>query len=176
LQAKALYHARPFIFSPAQSRKASARLAKLSESILRRNFEQAWDADPAALASGATKGRVLVLSSDRKFYRSFRSKYHGRTEFFRLSPKTLSAAAVRMASPRFQWLVYYASGTQTARWLAGLDIELRKRTIVINANHAGEVTPSTSFLSLLNINSGNPQSGEWLAEGLLRTPRRQSAS
>jgi beta-N-acetylhexosaminidase len=158
-------------FDPPAARLAIRKQEAYSSQILRENFTIA-----AARASLPEIPRsVLVLSSDRRFYKGFKKGFKGKSGFFRLGPKSLNAASEAIADPKYEYAVFYASGAKTARWLKKLSPEVRRKTIVINANHAGEVARQSTFQSVLNINSQSPKSGEWLGK-VLETPSISTVS
>lgn len=75
-----------------------------------------------------------------------------------------------MMKTRADFIVFYASGSTTARWLSQLPAEVSAKTIVVNCNHPGEISIQRRFLSVLNMNSHSPESGQWLAEALKQPP------
>lgn len=154
---------------PIKTRLAIQKMELFSTEILRENFMQA----ASRVALPPIPRSILVLSSDSRFYNGFKSEFHGETDFFRLDPKSLAQAQYEIDNPKYEYAIFYASGAKTAQWLRNLTPAQRKKTIVVNANHAGEVAQQNTFQAVLNINSHCPQSGEWLGK-VLDTPSLQT--
>lgn len=174
LEAKALMKAGRLRAKPAAVAQASRTLTGLSREILHRNFTLALES--ADLPQVAESAEVLVLSSDQRFFKNFSSKFRGKSTFFKLSPESLASAQAQMALPRFQIAVYYASGSKTAHGLKNMETSVLGKTVVVNANHAGEIAAPEKLRSVLNVNSASPESGAWLAEALQTLPVRLPAN
>ena len=167
----------PFRYDEKKSKVAIAAMDSLSRDVMKKNFKLSLSGKTASWPEVTADTKVLVLSSDKQFFTGFESSFRGMSKLFLLTPQTLEKAVTEMKKTEYALAVFYASGTQTARWLGKLSPELRAKIIVVNANHSGEVDSQDSFLSVLNINSRDPDSGLALGEALgsseFRTPAGQ---
>lgn len=158
--------------------KTTAALKKLedfSREVMQKNFKFAIDAKGGEWPKVNKDTRVLVVGSSYGFFSSFKSKFTGRPRFYHLTPETLESAASVMGRTRADFIVFYATGATTARWLSQLPADVRGRTLVVNCNHPGEISGHRKFLDVLHINGHSVESGGWLAEALnaerdVRTP------
>lgn len=159
-------------FKPDRKRSTAAlqQLEDLSRTVMKKNFEYALETltEPWPLVDTETK--VLVVGSSYGFFNAFKDNFPGRSRFYFLSPSTLTGAGLEMMKTRADFIVFYASGSTTARWLSQLPAEVSAKTIVVNCNHPGEISIQRRFLSVLNMNSHSPESGQWLAEALKQPP------
>ena len=151
------------------------KLEALSREIMRKNFKEAVKSKSSQWPAIDSDTQVMVLSSDRRFYASFKRQFKGKTDFRSLSPETLDRAANEIADKRSAMAVFYASGSKTAKWLDQLSPELRAKIIVVNCNNPGKIEDQSGFLDVLSINSHSPEAGGWLADELnlpsdIRTP------
>ncbi len=167
-----------FKFNSEKVKVSVARLEKLSRRVLQRNLQKSVEGQTARWPEIKSDTQVLLLSSDRRFYESFMTSFrdHGKSKFFQLAPQTLNSVVAELAKPEYQVAIYYATGTQTAHWLEHLPPELRAKTIVVNANQSGDVENQNSFLSVLNINTLNFESGAALGDALISHEMRMPAS
>jgi beta-N-acetylhexosaminidase len=151
------------------------KLEALSREIMLKNFKEAIKSKTSQWPTVDGDTRVVVLSSDRRFYAAFKRQFKGKADFRDLSPETIDQAAAEIADDRRSMALFYASGGKTAKWLTQLSPELRAKVIVINCNNPGKIEDPSGFLSVLNINSQSPESGGWVADELnatsdIRTP------
>lgn len=164
----------PFRYDEKKSKAAIASLDDLSREVMKKNFRLSLTGKTASWPEVQAGTKALVLSADREFSSGFDAAFRGRTKFFLLTPQTLGRAMAEINKPEYAFAVFYASGSQTAHWLSTLNPETRSKMIVVNANHSGEVEKQESFMSVLNINSRDPDSGFALGEALgsseFRTP------
>lgn len=165
-----------FTYNAKKTMAAIATLENLSREVLKKNFRLSIAGKTASWPEIKPDTEVLVLSSDKRFYDSFQAGFRGKAKFFLLTPQSLEKVAPAVNNDRYDLAVFYASGTQTARWISHLSPEIRAKTIVVNADHMGEVEDQKSFLSVLNINSRNPESGFSLSESLCSPEFRVPAS
>lgn len=142
------------------------KLEALSREIMLKNFKEAIKSKTSQWPTVDSDTRVVVLSSDRRFYAAFKRQFKGKADFKDLSPETIDQAAAEIADERRSMAVFYASGGKTANWLTQLGPELRAKVIVINCNNPGKIEDPSGFLSVLNINSQSPESGGWVANEL----------
>jgi beta-N-acetylhexosaminidase len=159
--------------SKIDARKARAAVRKLeglSREVMHKNFQLAIEGKKS-WPTVDQDTRVEVFTSSAGFYRSFKNAFPGRTRLYGLSPRSLSGLSTELERPGVTFGVYYASGTTTAHFLRRLNPQLRAKLIVVNCNHAGAVDNQDSFLSVLNLNSHSPESGEWLAQTLAHPPQ-----
>ncbi|MGZ3722143.1 MAG: beta-N-acetylhexosaminidase [Bdellovibrionales bacterium] len=165
-----------FIYNEKRTRADIAALETLSREVLKKNFRLSMAGKTASWPRVKKNTEALVLSADKKFYDSFQAGFRGKAHYFQLTPATLERAKRELNNDRYQIAVFYASGAQTTRWLAGLNSDVRSKVIVVNVNNSGELDAQKSFLSVLNINSFNPESGFSLAEALCSPEFRIPAS
>lgn len=165
----------PFKFDDKKTQTAVAELEKLSRDVLSKNFRQSLMGKTAKWPDLAPETKMLILSADKRFYDSFNNDLRNQAQFFYLTPQTLNAASREIAKSKYKFAIYYASGMQTARWLARLPPKLRGKMIVVNANQAGEVEDQESFISVLNVNSYCPACGGELAQALTSSDLRVPA-
>ena len=114
------------------------------------------------------------MTSDRRFYNHFSENLNGKAAMLMLSPSTMELARVELMKSQYSLIVYYASGSKTAKWLLGLSPELRTKIIVVNCNHPGKIEAQETYLGVLNLNSPSPEAGEWLARALSAPPELRS--
>lgn len=158
---------KPFGFAPKRALESKERLKTLAREVMRKNFREGVKGKTARWPKLDEDAEVLVLSADRGFFSHFRSRHQGKARLMELSPKNLSQAATMIAKHPFA--IFYASGTQTARWLNGLSPNLREKIVVVNCNEPGKLEAPDSFLTVVDLNSHSPESGGWLAE-VMATP------
>jgi len=167
---------RPSIkFEEKKSHDIKIKLEALSREIMRKNFKDALGSKTSQWPVIKKNTRVVVLSSDGRFFTSFNKEFVGRSYFKRLTPETLGEGLSEIAAEKNAIAIYYASGSKTAKWLAQLPSDLRAKVIVINCNNPGKMEDQNHFMAVLNINSHSPESGAWLAQALntppeIRTP------
>lgn len=155
-----------FNIGEKKSREIKTKLEALSREIMQKNFKDALKSKTSQWPATEKNTRVVVLASDRRFYASFKRQFKGRADFKTLTPETIDESTAEIADERRMLAVYYASGSKTAKWLAQLSADLRAKVIVVNCNNPGKIEDPSGFLSVLNINSYSPESGEWLAHAL----------
>lgn len=165
-----------FAYNDKQTRAAIAELEKLSREVLKKNFRLSMAGKTASWPRVRSNSEALVLSADKHFYDSFHSAFHGKTHFFQLEPSTLERAKRELNNDRYQVVVFYATGTGTLRFLQTLDKDIQAKVIVVNVTNSGELEKQSSFMSVLNINSINPEAGFSLAEALSSPQLRIPAS
>jgi beta-N-acetylhexosaminidase len=163
-----------FAYNAKQNIAAIDVLDDLSREVLKKNFRLSLQGKTAHWPQVHSSTKALVLSSDKHFYDTFNPAFRGHANFYHLTPASL-AHVERELNKNYDLIVYYASGAQTARWLAHIPKELRAHIIVVNANHPGEVPEQESFMSVLNINSLNVDCGFSLGEALSGPEFRQPA-
>lgn len=161
-------------FEEKKSFDIKTKLEALSREIMRKNFKEALDSKTTQWPEINRDTRAAVFASDRRFYAAFRAQFRGRSSFKRLTPESLSEVPPIVADEKNDFVIYYASGSKSAKWLAKLSPTLRQKMIVVNCNNPGKIEDQNHFLGVLNINSHSPESGGWLAEALnapdIRTP------
>ncbi len=158
---------------------ALKKFEAVSREVLKKNFDYALKESSQPWLKLALGSRALIASSRYDFFNNFKSTFKGKVEHLHLSPQSLDRAAAVMEKTTLDFLVFYASGSQTARFLARLSPDVRSRTVVINCNHPGEISEPESFFAVLNLGSQSPESGEWLGSALntsneIRTPAGDS--
>ncbi len=161
------------------SKSASSAIATtdaLTREVLKRNLKSALNETTSPLPSVTDKSRVLVASSDRRVYRSFKETFPGKVDFFGLSPKSVRKVEQAILQRRYDFVLYYVSGSQTARHLNRLSTTARRKILVINTNHPGKISAQTSFLGVVNIRTANPYCGTAIAEHLRGPELRGPAS
>lgn len=181
LEAKAQMSLTP---SKPDRQKTTAAIKKLedfSREIMQKNFKFALQNKSPEWPNVTKATQVLVVGSSFSFFNAFKNKFSGRPRFFHLTPETLESAGTVMSRTNADFIVFYASGATTARWLAQLPTDVRSKILVVNCNHPGEIAGQRKFLDVLNINSYSPESGGWLAEALnadqeVRTPATEEPS
>lgn len=160
----------PFQYEPQKAKDAFLAAETLAREILKKNLKAALQESRAILPAVTETSRVLVASSDRRVFESFRQVFPGKVDFFRLSPKSIRGVEHQIQKSRYQFVVYYVSGSQTARHLKRLSPQLRSKTLVINTNHPGEIAEQKTYLAVLNVSSANPYCGGAIAEHLMAPP------
>jgi len=165
----------PFTYDDKKTHEDIAALETMSRQVLRKNFRLSMAGKTASWPDVTPNTEALVFSADRFFYESFKEGFAGQASFYQLTPDTLERAERLIASPKFHFVVFYASGAQTAHWLAHLPEGLRRKVIVVNVNNSGELEEQKSFMSVLNINSRNPEAGFSLGEAMSSPDFRQPA-
>ncbi len=153
-------------FERAKSIELKSKMEALSRDVMRKNFKSAMDSKSSAWPKIQAETRVVVFASDPRFFRSFKRSFDGKAEFFHLNPDSLSKVPSTIARENITTAVFYASGTGTTQFLNKLLPELRSKTIVVNCTNVGRVDQQETYLSVLNLNSHSPESGQWLAERL----------
>ncbi len=169
-------HAGTVLYDDKKTKTSISALDSLSREVLKLNFTLSHEGKVAQWPDVNTDTKVLVLSSDRRFFQGFQSAFKGSAKFFLLTPESLKKVGPEIAQEKYAFAIFYASGAQTAHWLTNLSPEMRAKTIVVNANHTGEVEAQNSFLSVLTINSHNPECGFSLGEFLTTPEVRVPAS
>jgi beta-N-acetylhexosaminidase len=161
-------HLSPSAAGPDRQKVSDAvkKLKAQAREIMRMNFKFALEGRGGDWPPVTPRTRVLVVGSNYAFFKSFQTKFAGRTRFFHLTPETLANAEIIMGKERADFIVFYATGATTARWISRKPTEMRARTIVVNCNHPGEIADQHKFLDVLNLNSHSPDSGGWLAAAL----------
>lgn len=162
------------IFQEKKTKEIKMRLEGLSKKIMRKNFKDALDSKTSQWPQIRGENEVLVMTSDRRFYNHFSENLNGKAAILRLSPSTMDLARAELMKPQYSLIVFYASGSKTAKWLLSLSPELRTKILVVNCNHPGKVEAQETFLSVLNLNSPSPESGGWLARALSAPPEMRS--
>lgn len=170
LEAKAQLKPSFIRFEEKKTKDLRLKLEALSKEVMQKNFKDAMDSKTSMWPAVTPETRVLVMTSDGRFFRAFKDKFAGKTRFFHLTPDSLFEASTQIANGKNTLAVYYASGSKTAKWLNELTPELRQKVIVVNCNNPGKVDNQQTFLSVLNLNSHSPESGGWLAEALNTPP------
>jgi beta-glucosidase-like glycosyl hydrolase len=165
-----------FAYNEKKTRAAIGVLENLSREVLKKNFRLSMAGKTASWPRVRKNSEALVLSADKKFYESFAAGFRGKSHYFQLTPATLERARRELNDDRYQVVIFYASGAQTSRFLAKLDTDIRAKVIVVNVNNSGELEMQKSFMSVLNINSVNPEAGFSLAEALCSPEFRIPAS
>jgi len=171
-----ILHAKSVMSAPPTSyRKVASlirRLEVLSREVMQKNFKSAFHNTMIRFPALDDAKVVTVFASSPRFHRLFRDAFLGKTRSYSLSPKSLSGALPLLKNAQLG--VFYVSGTTTAKFLNQLSPDLRKKLIVINSIQPGIVKNPQDYISVLNMNSSSPESGQWLAESLntegLRTP------
>ncbi len=153
-------------FEEQKSHEIKTKIEAMSREVMKKNFSDAVDGKTSQLPQFNKSGHVTVFASDARFARHFRDKFPGRTKFIRLTPESLANVSAEISDERIGAAIFYASGAKTAKWINSLGEDLRAKTLVINCNNAGKLQNQKGFMSVLNINSPSPESGEWLAEAL----------
>ena len=153
-----------------KANSAVRRLEKLSREVMQRNFKFALESRAKEWPKISRSTSTVVFSSSPGFHYRFSRTFRGHSRFYKLAPETLDGVTTELADERVPFAIFYASGNKTARWLSTLSPELKSKLIVVNCNHDGEVEDQESFLSVLNLGSPSPESGEWLARALSAPP------
>jgi beta-glucosidase-like glycosyl hydrolase len=164
----------PFNYDAKVSHESVAAVEGLSRQVLQKVFHQALEG--VAWPKTAAFERALILGSDPKFFEAFKKSYSGKADFFHLTPASLKYVGAEIAKEKYDIAVYYASGSQTAHWLAKLSAEQRSKTIVVNAVEDAEVDTQSAFMTVLNINTFCPDCGTELGETLSNPERRTPAA
>jgi beta-N-acetylhexosaminidase len=164
-----------FKIEEKKSLEIKTKLEALSREIMQKNFKDALKAKTSQWPAVQKSTKVVVLTSDRRFYAAFKRRFRGKTELQVMTPDTLNESGTAIADGKYALAVYYASGTKTAKWLSQLGDDLRGKVIVVNCNNPGKIEDQSGFLSVLNINSHSPESGGWIGDELnapanIRTP------
>lgn len=154
------------LFQEKKTREIKIRLEGLSKKIMRKNFKDAFDSKTSQWPQIRGEDEVLVMTSDRRFYNHFSENLNGKAAVMSLSPSTMDLALAELMKPQYSLIVYYASGSKTAKWLLNLSPELKTKIIVVNCNHPGKVEAQETYLGVLNLNSPSPEAGGWLARAL----------
>jgi beta-N-acetylhexosaminidase len=157
-------------FEQKKTNEIKIRLEGLSKKIMQKNFKDSLDSKTSQWPQIRGEDEVLVMSSDRRFYNHFSVNVNGKARYMRLSPATMDYARAEITKPKYSLVVYYASGSKTAKWLTGISPEIRSKILVVNCNHAGKVEAQDTFMGVLNLNSASPESGGWLARALSAPP------
>lgn len=164
------------LIEPKRLTAAIRKLEEFSKEIMHKNFDIAVREQRASLPQTSVNTRVLVVGSSISFFNSFKNSFPGRARFFHLTPESLDASLSAMNRTKADFVVFYASGSKTARWLEQMPSDIRSKTVVINCNHPGELAEQKSFMAVLNINGHSPESGAWLAETVSSAERRDPAT
>ena len=158
-----------FIPDGAKTKILRAKLEDLSREVMLKNFRAATEGKTTALhVSPGTP--VEIFASDQRFFKNFRSVFTGTARFTRISPAALRDLSTKLQKMTGAALIFYASGTTTAKWLAKLAPDIRARLIVVNCNNAGQIENQESYRAVLNLNSASPESGGWLAVTMTTEP------
>lgn len=144
------------------------RLVELSKDVKRLSFQSALRRAPFSTEKIPDLGEELfVYSSDKSFYKYFKTTYLKASQWIALSKKNVEAKIHEInLRPAKSPFIFYVSGTGTARWLDRLTTENKKQAIVINSNQPGAIRNSKDFLKVVHIHSTSPESGAWLADYL----------
>ncbi len=156
-----------------RSAEIKTRVEKLSKDVMQKNFKDAMESKSTQWPQIRRGDHILVMSADRRFYNNFREHSNGHTKFQLLSPGTMDQAQSELIRNKYSLIVFYASGSKTAKWLLGLTPEIRAKILIVNCNHPGEIESQDTFFSVLNLNSHSSESGAWLAKALNEPPPLQ---
>jgi beta-N-acetylhexosaminidase len=158
------------LFEEKKSREIKTKIESLSKQIMLKNFKDSLDSKSSQWPQIRADQEVLVMSADKRFYNHFSEYLNGKATFLRLSRSTMDQARSELTKSQYALVVYYASGSITAKWLMSLAPELRAKLIVVNCNHPGKIDAQDTYLSVLNLNSHSPEAGGWLARSLSAPP------
>jgi len=112
----------------------------------------------------------LVFTSDPAFFKSFKDGTKNPAKFMRLTPRSIKDVEGLLAGSPDALGIYYASGTATARKLNSIPRNLAARMYIVNATYPGAIENPDRFRAVIQLNSLEPTSGQWLAEALLNRP------
>lgn len=157
-------------YEPKKSQEQRLHLEALSREVMRKNFKKSIDAKSARWPKVSEETKVLVLASDARFFEKFSATFSGKSDFLALAPDTLKKVRGILAKDETVAAIFYASGNVTSNFLNTLPHDLKAKLIVINCTNPGRVDQQEDFLSVLNLSSQSPESGEWLAEALNTSP------
>ncbi|MBX3020462.1 MAG: glycoside hydrolase family 3 protein [Bdellovibrionales bacterium] len=160
----------PEKFDARKALTAFKKLDGMSKEVLKRNFKIASEQSRRNYAAAQSGSTATVFSASYLFFRKFENKFKGKARFVSMGPKNLETVRAEINSGRAEHMIFFASGSKSARWLDTLSAEEKSKLIVVNCNHPGEIDKQTQFKSVLNINSYFSDSGLWLAEWLNQSP------
>lgn len=158
------------MFEEKKSREIKTKVESLSKQIMQKNFKDSLDSKSSQWPQIRGDNEVLVMSADPRFYNHFSENLNGKATFLKLSPSTMDQARSELTKSQYSLVVYYASGSKTAKWLTGLTPEIRTKILVVNCNHPGKIEAQDTFLTVMNLNSHSPEAGGWLARALSAPP------
>lgn len=170
-----LFKVQPKIFL-AQLKDNLRKLKKISNQVVKSNIDKYFylnSQNPRTMDLGQN---ILVFSGDYRFYSNFKKKINRKTLFYSLSPKSPSPVLNAMTRNKDSLGVFYITGNGTAKMLNLLPTEIKKRILVVNSTHPGQVLQRHLYPMIIDINSKNYNSGGWIAEKLIRTNLRLPAT
>lgn len=148
------------------------QLKDLSNRVTLENFNRSIKSYPHLSASSSGTEKVMIFSSDVRFYYGFRNHWGNQTHLKILRPGEDPMIALTLENHPESLGVYYATGAKTANFLNRLDTKIKRRLLVVNTTHPGEIFQPQAYLAVINLNAKNYRSGAWLANFL--KPHRSS--
>ena len=170
-----LFKTQPKIFL-SQLKGNLNRLKAISDKVVASNIEKFFYLNPNIQSLLGIDQRVLVFSGDYRFYKTFKKSLANKTYFYPLSPKKVSPVAKSLRKHRGALGVFYVTGNGTARLLNNVPTSDRKRLIVINTTNPGRIKYRHQFAAVIDINSRNFNSGQWVANKLNNKKLRMPAT
>lgn len=167
LTAKYLVQQKNAPYSGKALTRLQSRLAFLSKEVKKLSFQSALGEKLGLDLLNLSQDPIQVVSSDSKFYRTFKNALKRPSQHVFVSKNNISKviAQINGQTPKNPF-IFYVSGMGTARWISRLTPEAKMKAIVINTNQPGAINADDSYLKVVNINSPSPESGEWLAQYL----------
>lgn len=155
--------------------KAALGLNQLTKQVNFINFKQSADSLKHLQGKLKLQERVLILTSIPEFSKNF-AQVHPLVQNLTLKPgMRVNAIKKVIFKEQFDHLVFYVSGTKTAKLLKSLPPDLLEKTIVVNGAHPSELE-GLPFAAIFQISSNDDRSGEWVAHFLRGEPLRLPAA
>ena len=144
-------------------------IKELSNQTIYENFQSSLSQYPFLVGSASGKEKLILFSSDYRFYREFKKNWSSSIFYVELTPQK---------NPQMdQWFhrypqllgVFYVTGKGTARILNQLKTPIKAKLLVVNSTHPGVIKDPHLFRAVININAKNYFSGSWLSKTLKKS-------
>lgn len=114
---------------------------------------------------------LVVMSADYQFYTSIKKSIPNPVEFVALKRGQKNRLESLLNKKPQSLGIFYVTGVGTARILKNLDPEIKNRIFVINSYHPAVVENTRHYRAVININTRNYSTGQWIANYLIENDR-----
>lgn len=150
----------------AQLKKFTDEMRELTHKTVQTNFDRALRGYSFLEGTLDPERPLIVFSADREFYNLIKKSAKNPVQFVHMKKGKAARVDLKMASQPEALGIFYASGIGTVKKLIPVYAQTKSRIIVVNTTHPGTIENTHQYLAVLNVNSTNSMTGQWLMDFL----------
>lgn len=153
----------------AKLKSQLAQIKLLTRKVHRINFEKSLTSQDPMIKFLKKGQAVIAFSADPDFFDELAMAIPSSPiKKVHLTKASISQVERLLKNSEGKIAVYYATGTVTARQLDSLPKGLRSRLFVINGAYPGAIESPGDFRMVIELNSLDAQSAQWLAKAMFQ--------